>query len=146
MHDRQILRKAIALASLSAASTGVFAAMPEPYRGIPVPGAKRDPFTASEAMHSRVGTLAADAASSGRGFVSTGVLDQIPRMRLRGFVTHPKPVAVLDIEGVGTYLVRKGDEIGLQAVGKNTVIKVIDVDGMSVKIQSGTINQVIVVR
>lgn len=111
-----------------------------------MPQIKRDPFTASELMHSQVGNLAADAANSGRGFIATGAMDQVPKMKLRGFVNNKQSVAVLDIEGVGTYLVRKGDEIGLQAVGKNTVIKIIDVDGMSVKVQSGMINRVIVVR
>lgn len=107
---------------------------------------KRDPFTASDLMHSQVGSLAADAANSGRGFIASGATDQVPKMKLRGFVNNKQSVAVLDIEGVGTYLVRKDDEIGLQAIGKNTVIKIIDVDGMGVKVQSGTFNRVIVVR
>lgn len=106
---------------------------------------KRDPFTASDLMHSLVGTQAADAASSGRGFIAGGA-DQIPKMKLRGFVNNKQSVAVLDIEGVGTYLVRENDEIGLQAIGRNTVIKIIEVDGMGVKVQSGTFRQVIVVR
>lgn len=106
---------------------------------------KRDPFTASDTMHSMVGNRAADAASNGRGFIAGGN-DQVPKMKLRGYVNNKQSVAVLDIEGVGTYLVRKNDEIGLQAIGKNTVIKIIDVDGMGVKVQSGTFRQVIVVR
>jgi hypothetical protein len=106
---------------------------------------KRDPFTASDTMHAMVGNQAVAAASSGRGFIAGGV-DQIPKMRLRGFVNNKKSVAILDIDGVGTYLVRENDEIGLQAIGRNTVIKIIEVDGMGVKVQSGTFRQVIVVR
>ena len=106
---------------------------------------KRDPFTASNTMHALVGRQSADAASSGRGFVVGGG-EQIPRMKLRGFVNNKQSVAVLDIEGVGTYLVRKDDEIGLQAIGRNTVIRIIDVDGMGVKVQPGSFPQVIVVR
>jgi len=106
---------------------------------------KRDPFTASDTMYALVGNQAAAAANSGRGFIAGGA-DQIPKMRLRGFVNNKKSVAVLDIEGIGTYLVRENDEIGLQAIGRNTVIKIIEVDGMGVKVQSGTFRQVIVVR
>jgi hypothetical protein len=106
---------------------------------------KRDPFTASDTMHAMVGNQAAAAANSGRGFIAGGA-DQIPKMRLRGFVNNKKSVAILDIQGVGTYLVRENDEIGLQAIGRNTVIKIIEVDGMGVKVQSGTFRQVIVVR
>jgi hypothetical protein len=106
---------------------------------------KRDPFTASDTMHALVGNQAANAANSGRGFIVGGA-DQIPKMRLRGFVNNKKSVAVLDIQGVGTYLVRENDEIGLQAIGRNTVIKIIEVSGMGVKVQSGTFRQVIVVR
>jgi hypothetical protein len=106
---------------------------------------KRDPFTASQTMHGLVGNQAADAARTGRGFIAGGT-DQVPKMKLRGYVNNKQSVAVLDIEGVGTYLVRRGDEIGLQAIGRNTIIKIIEVDGMGVKVQPGSFPQVIVVR
>jgi hypothetical protein len=69
-------------------------------------------------------------------------------MRLKGFVTksNKKAAALLDVEGVGVYLVSEGDEIGLQAMGQNSVLKIIGVSANGVKVQSGQVNQVIVVR
>lgn len=108
-------------------------------------GYTRDPFTTSERMYAEAGRQATNSASGGRGFIPMG-FEQTPRMKLRGFVNNQQSVGILEIEGVGTYLVRKGDEIGLQAIGKNTVIKVVDVSAQGVKVQTGLINQIIVVR
>lgn len=110
-----------------------------------VTGPMRDPFTTSARMYAESERFAANSPG-GRGFIPSVGFEQVPKMKLRGFVDNRQAVALLEIEGVGTYLVRKGDEIGLQALGKNTVIKILDVNGMSVKVQTGMINQVIVVR
>lgn len=108
---------------------------------------KRDPFTPSMLMYAAVGQQAAQAPG-GYGFIPSAGIDQVPKMRLRGFVNDDpeKSVALLEVEGAGVYLVRSGDEIGLQAIGRNTVLKIVAIDGQSIKVQTGMINQVIVVR
>ncbi|HSF71207.1 MAG TPA: hypothetical protein VLA25_02870 [Methylotenera sp.] len=108
----------------------------------------RDPFTTSERMYAEVGNQAATLAGSGQGFVAGYGPQTVPRMKLKGFVNRgaKKIVALLEVEGAGVYLVSEGDEIGLQAIGQNSVIKVIKVDANGVRVQAGRVNQVIVVR
>jgi hypothetical protein len=43
-------------------------------------------------------------------------------------------------------MVSAGDEIGLHAIGLQTVLKIIEISANGVKVQPGHINQVIVVR
>lgn len=110
--------------------------------------AARDPFTTSDKMYGEVGAQAAQRASTAQGFVPGYNAQTVPKMRLKGFVTksNKKAAALLDIDGVGVYLVSEGDEIGLQAMGQNSVLKIIGVSANGVKVQSGQVNQVIVVR
>lgn len=112
------------------------------------PPSPRDPFTTSSKMYSEVGNQSAMRAGSGQGFVAGYGPQNAPRMKLKGFVNRgaKKMVALLDVEGAGVYLVSEGDEIGLQAIGQNSVIKIIKVDANGVRVQTGQVNQVIVVR
>lgn len=110
--------------------------------------AKRDPFTTSERMYSEQ-SLRTSLRQGMPGFVPGLTQGQgLPKMRLKGFTTRQnnKATALLDIEGAGVYMVKKGDEIGLHSVGLNTVLKVIDVSSNGVKVQSGQVNQVVIVR
>lgn len=108
----------------------------------------RDPFTTSDKMYGEVGIQNAQKASGSQGFIAGYNPQAVPKMRVKGFVNRGKnkSVALLDIEGVGVYLVSEGEEIGLQALGQNTVLKILKVDAGSVKVQSGQVNQVIIVR
>lgn len=106
---------------------------------------RRDPFTTSELMQAEVGRLS-DGSASGRGFIASPGIGQTPKMKLKGFINNKQALAVLEIVGVGTYPVRKGDEIDLRIYGFNSVIKIVDVDGLSVRVKTGTINQELVVR
>jgi len=106
---------------------------------------KRDPFTTSELMQSEVGRLT-DGSAGGRGFIASPGIGQTPKMKLKGFINNKRALALLEVVGVGTYPVRKGDEIDLRIYGFNSVIKIVDVDGLSVRIKTGTINQELVVR
>jgi len=109
---------------------------------------QRDPFTTSDKMYGEVGVQNAQKANGAQGFVPGYGNQAVPKMRVKGFVNRgpTKSVALLDIDGVGVFLVSQGDEIGLQALGQNTVLKVLKVDSNSVKVQSGQVNQVIIVR
>jgi hypothetical protein len=108
----------------------------------------RDPFTTSDRMYGEVGNQSAQRAGNGMGFVPGYGAQTAPKMRLKGFVTkgNKKAAALLDVEGAGVFLVTEGDEIGLQALGQNSVLKIIKVDANGVRVQSGQVNQVIVVR
>lgn len=109
---------------------------------------KRDPFTTSERMYTEQ-AMRTSLRQGTPGFVPGLTQGQgLPKMRLKGYTTKPnsKATALLDIEGAGVYMVKKGDEIGLHSIGLNTVLKVIDVSSNGVKVQSGQVNQVVIVR
>lgn len=107
----------------------------------------RGAFTTSDKMYGEVGIQSAQKANARQGFVPGYGAQSIPIMRLKGFVTNrTKKTALLEIEGAGVYMVSKGDEVGLHSIGQNTVLKIIDVGSNGVKVQSGRVNQVIVVR
>ncbi|HAF01549.1 MAG TPA: hypothetical protein DCO68_01315 [Methylophilaceae bacterium] len=108
----------------------------------------RDPFTTSNKMYGEIGIQAAQKASVQQGFVPGYGVQGVPKMKLKGFVTktRARATALLEIEGAGVYMVSKGDEVGLHSIGQNVVLKIIDVSSNGVKVQSGQVNQVIVVR
>ncbi|MDP2152690.1 MAG: hypothetical protein Q8J66_03405 [Methylotenera sp.] len=108
----------------------------------------RDPFTTSDRMYSETASQSAMRSGNGQGFVAGYGPQNAPKMRLKGFMNKgtKKMVALLEIEGAGVYLVTEGDEIGLQAIGQNTVVKVVKVDINGVRVQTGQVNQVILVQ
>lgn len=108
----------------------------------------RDPFTTSDRMYAEVGNQSAQRANSGQGFIPGSGTQSTPKLRLKGFVTRggKKAAALLEVEGAGVYLVSEGDEIGLNGLGQNGVLKIIKVDANGVRVQAGQVNQVIVVR
>lgn len=111
--------------------------------------AKRDPFSTSDRMYAEQ-SMRTSLRQGQPGFVPGLMQGQgLPKMRLKGYTTKhnsKNATALLDIEGAGVYMVKKGDEIGLHAIGLNTVLKVIDVGSNGVKVQSGQVNQVVIVR
>lgn len=129
-----------ALAFLLAGFAGSAVAVPDFVQG-------RDPFTTSTLMYQEMGRQS--TTGSGRGFVPALGMENVPRMKLRGYINdNPKrgATALLEVDGAGIFLVKAGDEIGLQAIGRNQVLKVIKVDAQRVEVQAGQINQVIIVR
>lgn len=109
---------------------------------------QRDPFTTSDKMYAEVGIQSAQKANVQQGFVPGYGAQAVPKMRLKGFLNKgtKNSVALLEIENAGVYMVKEGEEIGLQALGQNTVLKIIKVDSNGIKVQSGQVNQVILVR
>lgn len=111
---------------------------------------QRDPFTTSDKMYAEAGMQPSQRSNAYGGFIpgyGNGA-QNAPKMRLKGYVTKnkKKATALLEIEGAGVYMVSKGDEIGLHAIGSNGVLKIVDVGPNGVKVQSGRVNQVIIVR
>jgi len=101
----------------------------------------RDPFSTTTRMRERV-----EGGAEPR-FVA-GSATAIPKLSLRGYA-EPKgkpPVALIEVEGQGVYVVRVGDTVGLTVSGKSTVLKVQAMEASSVRIEAGSLGQVIVVR
>lgn len=72
----------------------------------------------------------------------------LPRMTLKGVADRGSGnlAALLKIEGIGVRVVRAGDTIGLQAVGKDTAIQVIKVDHHQIIVEAGDLKTAIVVQ
>jgi hypothetical protein len=112
------------------------------------PPPPRDPFTTSDKMYIEVNSQSSVRNNPYGGFVPGYGLQNAPKMKLKGFVSKntKQATALLEVEGAGVYMVSAGDEIGLHAIGMQTVLKIIEVSSNGVKVQPGHINQVIVVR
>lgn len=105
---------------------------------------RRDPFAASEVMLIEAGRYTPGSAIPGGGFLPTSAAKP-PKMRRLGFVYSGKSaVALLEVEGVGVYQVRDGDSISLHAIGRQDSIKVRHVDSLTIEVQVGTVNSIIV--
>jgi hypothetical protein len=107
----------------------------------PIP--ERDPFSTS-------GLMAEEAQRRGSGleFYPAQEMRAVPRLILRGFVedeTHV-PIALLEVDQEGVYLVRAGDTISIQHRGASSVLKVQKITNLSVFVEVGSLGQVIVVR
>ena len=134
----------LALASAgNAANNG--GAKPNQNNMLPAP---RDPFATTDRMYIEVNSQTSLRNNPYGSFVPGYGGQNAPKMKLKGFVTKnkTKATALLEVEGAGVYMVSAGDEIGLHAIGMQTVLKIVEVSSNGVKVQPGHINQVIVVR
>lgn len=111
--------------------------------GINPGGSTRDPFSTPGRFRDRAAEGRADDLR-----LTPGQGAAVPKLALRGYA-EPKgkpPVALIDIAGQGCYPVRAGDTIGLTASGRTLAFRVISVEASGVRIETGTLGQVIVVR
>jgi hypothetical protein len=108
----------------------------------------RDPFATSDKMYMEVNNQGSLRNNPYGSFVPGYGMQNAPKMKLKGYVSKntKQSTALLEVEGAGVYMVSAGDEIGLHAIGMQTVLKIIEVSSNGVKVQPGHINQVIVVR
>lgn len=67
----------------------------------------------------------------------------IPNMKLKGIITgggEGKMAALLEIEGMGVFVVREGDNVGLYGIGNNRdVIQIESISRLSLIVRTGTI-------
>ena len=75
-------------------------------------------------------------------FTPLGKDYQIPKMRLKGIINDPKQekmAALLEIEGLGVFVVREGDNVGLHGIGNGRdVIQIEQISRLSLTVLTGT--------
>jgi hypothetical protein len=100
----------------------------------------RDPFSASDRMR--------EGAGDRSRFVPSEVPPALPGLSLRGYVEDEerKTVALLEVDGKDTYLVRKGDTVSLPRGGQNLVIRIAEVTNLELHVEIGELRRVVVVR
>lgn len=107
----------------------------------------RDPFTPSRLMYEIVGTQSG-LANGAYGFVPSLQGVKIPKMKLRGFINKEKesPLALLEIQGAGTFMVREGDEINIDPSQPRQAIRISKITRLSVTVETGTLGSIRVLR
>lgn len=107
----------------------------------------RDPFTPSG--------LIFQVASKTSGFDANGFMRSpnnttiaIPKMRLRGFIDQDKedPIALLEVAGARTYLVREGDDINIDPSAPNSVIRITKINRLSITVETGMLGSIRIQR
>lgn len=106
----------------------------------------RDPFANTKAIQDQAAKNA--ATPEARYTPGTDNARAIPGLRLKGYIEdrYQAPVALVEIEGYGVFLVREGDAISLQTRSGNALLKVQRVTNVSVQVEVGSLGQVMVVR
>lgn len=96
-----------------------------------------DPFAASPQLQ---------AVAVG-GFTATGSKG-LPKMKMCGYLKgeDDEALAMLSIDGGSVHIVREGDTVGLQELGKSTVIRIVSISRSYIEVQSGTLEQTVRVR
>ncbi len=105
----------------------------------PIPQLRTDPFQISYFMQQK-------AQAHNQGAVQFTPLQnaQAPTLAMKGIVNEG--LALLEVQGSGVYLVRKGDTLSLNREGQNIVIKIEKIDRLSLMVKMGTLAEIIVVR
>ena len=115
---------------------------------LPKPQDIRDPFTPSGLMFEVVGKQSNATGVDAYGFMRSPNSGGVPKMRLRGFVTQDEkdPVALLEVAGVRTFIVREGDEINVDPSQPNSAIRITKITRLSVTVETGTLGSIRVQR
>ena len=107
--------------------------------------ALRDPFTPSSLMYQLVGV---NGNGSEAGFMPAVDGSRLPRMKLRGFVSDDGDtlLALLEVERLGTFMVREGDEINIDPTQPRSAIRISSITRLSITVEAGTIGTIKILR
>ncbi len=108
----------------------------------------RDPFTPSQLMYQIRGTELNNYSRLGGFNPNEVVAEDIPDMRLRGFVSdeNEKMLALLEVVGRGVYMVREGDEVNINPRGPTEAIRITSITRLGVTVETGTIGKIRVLK
>jgi Tfp pilus assembly protein PilP len=106
----------------------------------------RDPFTPSRLMYEVIGSQ--NGLQNGAyGFIPSLQGNKIPQMKLKGFIDKDdEPLALLEIQGKGTFMVREGDEINIDPSNPRQAIRISKITRLSITVETGTLGSIRVLR
>jgi len=111
------------------------------------PAAKtlRDPFTPSQLMYESAGSQGGGGAY---GFLPNQDATKLPKLKLRGLLNPSGKafIALLEVGGVGTFMVREGDEFNFDPSQPKNAIRVSKITRLSVTVETGTLGSIRVLR
>lgn len=71
----------------------------------------------------------------------------LPRMRFKGFISAGKTrAALLDISGIGTFVVHEKDKIGLQQLNNDMVLRIVEINTLNIIVEIGSLGEKLVVQ
>ncbi|MDF1587650.1 MAG: hypothetical protein P1P93_00595 [Gammaproteobacteria bacterium] len=109
------------------------------------PPIMRDPFSPSTAMFEALNNRA--VGQNQFGFMRNQGAQTIPKMRLKGFIDKGEnSIALLEIVGSGTYMVREGDEINIDPRQPYNAIRISEINRLSITVESGFLGAIKVLR
>lgn len=100
---------------------------------------ERDPFSETAETRRR---------ARGTEFVAQDRPDLLPALALKGYAEDKdgQAVALLEVGGKTTYLVRKGDTVSLPEKGTSQVLKVVEISNLELRVEVGELRRVVIVR
>ncbi len=127
---------------LALAWFSAFPVVGEPAGSSPQPYLPRDPFTPSLHMYEKLGD------QTQPGFIPSMQQGNIPRMKLLGLITRGRNeyLALLEIQGVGTFMVREGDEFNIDPAQPKSAIRISRINRLSVTVETGRMGRIQVLR
>lgn len=104
---------------------------------------KRNPFETT----SRLLQVRKDD-KTGLQFQPARTKSKMPKMKLRGIIHREgkKQAALLEIEGAGIHVVREDDTVGLNEIGRDSVIRIKKINRLNLVVEVGSLGQVWIVR
>lgn len=115
----------------------------------PAPQRIRDPFTPSAMMYESAGAQPGNG-SSAYGFSPSPSVDgmRVPNMKLRGLLNQAGDefIALLEVAGVGTFMVREGDEFNIDPSQPKNAIRIDKITRLSVTVETGMLGSIRVLR
>lgn len=107
----------------------------------------RDPFTPSMKMYDAVGRQSGNTAGV-FGFVPNTEGMKVPGMKLRGLMNTRSGefIALLEISGIGTYMVREGDEFNIDPAQPRNALRISKITRLSVTVETGMLGSIRVMR
>nr|WP_321465079.1 hypothetical protein [uncultured Desulfobulbus sp.] len=129
-----------------------FAQFNAPRETIQSEAVQRNPFAATEKLRELRANPPAEPkvvpSNEGLAFVPSKQELKIPKMRLRGHLQggNGEVLALLEVTGGDTYIVREGDTVGLHDLGIDSVLRIRKISRLHVVVEAGSLNQMIIVR
>ncbi len=109
---------------------------------------ERNPFEPTSEL---VQVQASPPSVTGTRFVprqQAAPAQQLPKMWLRGHLQDAREeiIALLEVEDAGVYIVREGDNVGLHALGVDSVLRVVQIDRLQVVVETGSLGKMVIIR
>lgn len=104
----------------------------------------RDPFSPSTLMYD---SASASNNAGNYGFSPSPTGGKIPEMKLRGLLSqNGEFIALLEIKGFGTFMVREGDEFTIDPAQPKNAIRIDKITRLSVTVETGMLGSIRVLR